>query len=90
MTAADICGVRCPKLACAIVSSLTEVAPENSTGRQEVFHRLTGDADEQKATSVFRGAEGKGAPETLRGDRTLQEIAARHQFHPSQVGEWKR
>ena len=36
--------------------------------------------------------EGKAkiALEALRGDRTLQEIAARHQVHPNQVGAWKR
>ena len=28
--------------------------------------------------------------ETLRGDRTLQEIASQHRVHPNQVGAWKR
>ena len=28
--------------------------------------------------------------EALRGDRTLQEIASKHQVHPNQVGAWKR
>ena len=32
----------------------------------------------------------KIALEPLRGDRTLQEIASRHQVHPNQVGTWKR
>ena len=32
----------------------------------------------------------KIALEALRGDRTLQEIAARHQVHPNQVSAWKR
>jgi len=32
----------------------------------------------------------KIALEALRSDRTLQEIAARHQVHPNQVGAWKR
>ena len=32
----------------------------------------------------------KIALEALRGDRTLQEIAARHRVHPNQVGTWKR
>ena len=32
----------------------------------------------------------KVALEALRGDRTLQEIASRHQVHPNQVGAWKR
>ena len=30
------------------------------------------------------------ALESLRGDRTMQEIAARHGVHPNQVGQWKR
>ena len=28
--------------------------------------------------------------EALRGDRTIQEIAAKHQVHPSRVSGWKR
>ena len=32
----------------------------------------------------------KIALEALRGDRTLQEIASRHQVHPNQGGAWKR
>ena len=32
----------------------------------------------------------KIALEALQGDRTLQEIAARYQVHPNQVGAWKR
>ena len=32
----------------------------------------------------------KIALEALRSDRTLQEIASRHQVHPNQVGAWKR
>ena len=30
------------------------------------------------------------ALEALRGDRTVQEIAARHEVHPNQVSLWKR
>ena len=30
------------------------------------------------------------ALEALRGDRTVQAIAARHEVHPNQVGAWKR
>ena len=30
------------------------------------------------------------ALEALRGERTLQEIAAQYQVHPNQVGAWKR
>ena len=32
----------------------------------------------------------KIALEALRGDRTLQEVASKHQVHPNQVGAWKR
>jgi transposase-like protein len=28
--------------------------------------------------------------EALRGDRTAQEIAAKHKVHPTQVTTWKR
>ncbi len=30
------------------------------------------------------------ALEVLRGDKTVQEIAARHKVHPNQVSTWKR
>ena len=30
------------------------------------------------------------ALEALRGDRTVQAIAAKHEVHPNQVGVWKR
>ncbi len=30
------------------------------------------------------------ALEALRGDKTIQEIAAKHRVHPNQVGTWKR
>ncbi len=30
------------------------------------------------------------ALEALRGDRAIQEIAAKHQVHPNQVSAWKR
>ncbi|WP_150121558.1 MULTISPECIES: transposase [unclassified Sulfitobacter] len=26
----------------------------------------------------------------MRGDRTVQEIAAKHQVHPNQLNPWKR
>ena len=28
--------------------------------------------------------------EALRGDRTVQQLAARHEVHPNQVSLWKR
>ena len=30
------------------------------------------------------------ALEALRGDRTIQELAAKHGVHPNQVGMWKK
>ena len=32
----------------------------------------------------------KVALEALHGDKTVQEIAAKHQLHPNQVSTWKR
>ncbi|MEM6615066.1 MAG: transposase [Pseudomonadota bacterium] len=32
----------------------------------------------------------KVALEALRGEKTIQEIAAKHQVHPDQVSTWKR
>ena len=32
----------------------------------------------------------KIALEALRGDKTIQEIAAKHQLHPNQVSQWKK
>ena len=32
----------------------------------------------------------KVALEALRGDKTIQEIAAKHRVHPNQVSTWKR
>jgi transposase-like protein len=44
-------------------------------------------AKRRKFTDEFKA---KVALEALRGDRTIQEIAARHQVHPNQVSTWKR
>jgi transposase-like protein len=43
-------------------------------------------AKRRKFTDHFKA---KVALEALRGDRTIQEIAARHQVHPNQVSQWK-
>ena len=32
----------------------------------------------------------KVALEALRGDKTIQELASKHQVHPNQVSAWKR
>ena len=41
----------------------------------------------RKFTPEFKA---KVALEALRGDRTVQEIAARYEVHPKQVSTWKR
>jgi len=41
----------------------------------------------RKFTAEFKA---KVAMETLRGDRTIQEIASRYKVHPNQVSTWKR
>lgn len=41
----------------------------------------------RKFTDQFKA---KIALEALRGDKTIQEIAAKHQVHPNQVSQWKR
>ena len=44
-------------------------------------------AKRRKFTDQFKA---KVALEALRGDKTVQEIAAGHQVHPNQVSTWKR
>lgn len=44
-------------------------------------------AKRRRFTADFKA---RVALEALRGDRTIQEIAARHQVHPNQVGAWKK
>ncbi len=44
-------------------------------------------AKRRRFTDHFKA---KVALEALRGDRTIQEIAAKHQAHPNQVSQWKR
>jgi transposase-like protein len=41
----------------------------------------------RRFTAEFKA---KVALEALRGDRTVQEIAAKHAVHPNQVSAWKR
>ena len=41
----------------------------------------------RRFTAAFKA---KVALEALRGDRAIQEIAARHKVHPNQVSTWKR
>ena len=38
-------------------------------------------------TAAFKA---RVAKEALRGDRTVQQIAAKHEVHPNQVSQWKR
>ena len=44
-------------------------------------------AKRRKSTDQFKA---RVALEALRGDKAVQEIAARHQRHPNQVSTWKR
>jgi transposase-like protein len=41
----------------------------------------------RRFTSDFKA---KVALEALRGDKTIQEISAKHKVHPNQVSAWKR
>ena len=43
-----------------------------------------------KRRTFTAGFKAKVAKEALRGDRTVQQIAARHELHPNQVSQWKR
>lgn len=44
-------------------------------------------AKRRKFTEQFKA---KVALEVLRGDKTIQQIAAKHHVHPNQVSTWKR
>ncbi len=41
----------------------------------------------RRFTAAFKA---RVALDALRGDKTIQEIAARHKVHPNQVSSWKR
>ncbi len=41
----------------------------------------------RRFTSDFKA---RVALDALRGDKTIQEIAAKHKVHPNQVSSWKR
>ena len=41
----------------------------------------------QRFTGEFKA---RVALDALRGDKTIQEIAAKHKVHPNQVSTWKR
>lgn len=43
-----------------------------------------------KRRNFTDGFKAKVALGALRGDRTIQEIAAKHRVHPNQVSTWKR
>ncbi len=44
-------------------------------------------AKRRRFTADFKA---RVALEALRGDKTIQEIAVKHQVHPNQVSAWKR
>ena len=43
-------------------------------------------AERRTFTAAFKA---RVAKEALRGDRTVQQIAAKHGVHPNQVSQWK-
>lgn len=43
-----------------------------------------------RTPELYRSVKVKVALEALRGGKTVQEIAAKHQLHPNQVSTWKR
>lgn len=49
---------------------------------------MTGNQNDQE-TQFFGGFKATVALEALRGDKTAQEIAAKHKIHPTQVTTWK-
>ncbi len=44
-------------------------------------------AKRRRFTASFKARVAKAA---LRGDQTIQQIAAHHEVHPNQVSQWKR
>ena len=76
-------------LICWLHSRRPEVAPENRGS----CLRCIPPTEEGYAMTKRRRFSGelkaKVALEALRGDRTLQEIASKHQVHPNQVSTWK-
>ena len=46
--------------------------------------------NDDEETEVHGRVQGAGGEGSLAGDRTVQQIAARHQLHPNQVSQWKR
>ena len=43
-----------------------------------------------KRRQFTKAYKARVAREALRRDRTVQQIAARHEVHPNQVSQWKR
>ena len=43
-----------------------------------------------ETTPIHSAVQAKVATEALRGERTIQAIAAKYQVHPNQVSGWKR
>jgi len=40
--------------------------------------------------TVFGRGQGQGALEALRCERSISELATKHQLHPNQITQWKR
>ena len=58
--------------------------------RAKMYPTRTNGYENDKATELFRPVQAAVALEALRGDKTVQEIAAKRQLHPTQVSTWKR
>lgn len=49
--------------------------------------RTTHHEDTQTVSADFKA---KVALEAIRGERTISELATKHQLHPNQITQWKR
>lgn len=76
---------------CEFVGNLAKRPYIQGRGELRQPHKLVYIIPRDKNHSFgFMPVRIKGALEALRGDKTIQEIAAKHQVHPNQVSTWKR
>jgi transposase len=55
-----------------------------------VYSAVTEEYDMKTRRRFTGDFKARVAMEAMRGDKTIQEIAAKHRVHPNQVGAWKR